>query len=143
MGAVINPGQHDDGRGGRLAKGDGQQQRNCRHRTNARQHANRGADDATDQTEKQVIERERNAEAMREIGNEIHGILPSRSDLRPERHADIKVVDENRPAERAKEGAKPDNPKRAVQMFLIRQRGADHRDNDGNNNAQRFKRKAE
>ena len=142
MGAVVNPGQHDDGCRGRLAEGDRQQQRNGRDRANARQNANRGANDTADQAEQQVVEGQRNAEAMREIGKKIHGVLPSRSELRPERHADIQIADENPPAKRAKKGNKPKHAQRPFQVFLIGESRADHRDGDGNKKAKRFQHQA-
>jgi hypothetical protein len=52
----------------RLAEGDRQQQRDGRHRPDPRQHADGGADQRAQQREAEVLDRKRDAEAVREVG---------------------------------------------------------------------------
>ena len=68
--AVIDAREHDERAGRVEAEGDRQQHRDGGDRPDARQHADQRADEAADEAEKDVLERQGDAEAEREITEE-------------------------------------------------------------------------
>ena len=76
--AVVDAGQHDERADGIEAEGDRQQHGDGGDRADARQHADQGADQAAEEAIPEVLERERNVHAQRQIGNEVgHGVALS------------------------------------------------------------------
>jgi hypothetical protein len=67
LGSVIDPGKHDE-RADRIEpEGDGQQHRNGGDGPNPRQNADQGADEAAQEREPEILKRERDTEAEREV----------------------------------------------------------------------------
>ena len=75
--AVIDAGEHDE-RAGRIeAEGDRQQHGDGGDRPDAGQHADQRADEAAEEGEPEVLERQRDGEAECEVGEKIaHQIAP-------------------------------------------------------------------
>ena len=63
-GAVVNGGQHDDGADGVQIEGDGDQNRGSGGRSQPRQNADQGAEDAADQGEHQVDRQSGNGKSL-------------------------------------------------------------------------------
>ena len=73
--AVVDPGHHDDAGFRRSRQRDRQQQRHRRDRADAGQHADQRADEDADEAIEQVDRLERDAEAMRDIDERVHGAV--------------------------------------------------------------------
>ena len=69
--AVVDAGEHDERRGRIERVGDRQQQRDGQRGADARQHADRGPERHAGERPQQVLRRQRDGEAVREVGN--HG----------------------------------------------------------------------
>ena len=74
--AVVDAGQHDQRGGRRQVEGDRQQHGDGRHRPDARQHADQGADHAAQQRVEQVLEGDGDAQAERQIVQQVHVTKP-------------------------------------------------------------------
>ena len=70
--AVVDAGQHDQRGGRRQVEGDRQQHGDGRHRADAGQHADQGADHAAEQGVEQVLEGDGDAQAERQIVQQVH-----------------------------------------------------------------------
>ena len=73
--AVIDAGEHDQGRGGLEAEGERQQHGDGRHRPDAGQHAHQGAEKAADEAVEKILPAQRDTEPEREIVQRLHSGL--------------------------------------------------------------------
>ena len=76
LGAVVDAGEHDQGRDRRQAEGDRQQHGDGGDRAKAGQHADRRAEQHADEAVEQVERAERRGEAEPEIAEQFHGGSP-------------------------------------------------------------------
>ena len=76
--AVVDAGEHDQRRHRLQRVGRRQQHRDRRDRTDAGQHADQRAEQHADERVEQVDRRQRDAEAEREMAEEIHGVRRQR-----------------------------------------------------------------
>jgi hypothetical protein len=71
--AVVDAGQHDQGRGRLQCIGERQQHRQRRHRAESRQHADQRADQRAGEAVGEVLQRQRGGQAQRQVAQQFHG----------------------------------------------------------------------
>ena len=76
LGAVVDAGEHDESRCRWHAEGEGEQERDGRHRADAGQDADHRADQRTDQAVEEIVPLQGDGKAEQQVVEEFHELLP-------------------------------------------------------------------